>query len=169
MEREVFPKYLVKHGIDHLFELEDTDGVRNRLLDLQFFNELDGAIEWTEILKYWRTLGEEEDAGQSYLKAVDKALSGQVDDTLLEAVSSVGIFCNDCYWLDAGLEITKKCLESKELLLGAEHPDTLDSVGSLGILIKNMGNYKEAEKYYRRALESREKVLGTEHPTHLLV
>ena len=60
-------KYLVKHGIDHLFDLEDTDGVRNRLLDLHFFKELYGDIEWAEILKYWRTLGEEEDTGQSYL------------------------------------------------------------------------------------------------------
>ena len=57
-------KYLVKHGIDHLFELEDTDGVRNRLLDLHFFNELYEDVDWTVILKYWRTIGEEKNAGE---------------------------------------------------------------------------------------------------------
>ena len=49
-------KYLVKHGIDHLFELEDTDGVRNRLLDLHFFKELYEDVDWTVILKRVVTL-----------------------------------------------------------------------------------------------------------------
>ena len=29
-------KYLVKHGIEHLFEVGDKNGVRDRLLDLHF-------------------------------------------------------------------------------------------------------------------------------------
>ena len=79
-------KYLVKHGIEHLFEVGDKNGVRDRLLDLHFFNELYETIEWTGVLQYWQDLGEEENASEAYLQLVEEALSGEVDKTLLDTI-----------------------------------------------------------------------------------
>jgi tetratricopeptide (TPR) repeat protein len=55
-------------------------------------------------------------------------------------------------------------LETREKLLGREHPNTLTSVSQLGSVLERQGKYNEAEAMQRQALEEREKVLGREHP-----
>jgi tetratricopeptide (TPR) repeat protein len=61
----------------------------------------------------------------------------------------------------------RDAMESKERLLGVEHPDTLTSVSNLGSVLSRQGRYEEAEAMHWRALEGREKVLGLEHPDTL--
>jgi hypothetical protein len=59
----------------------------------------------------------------------------------------------------------RRALESKERVLGAEHPDTLTSVNNLAGCLYALGDAAGALPLYRRALESSERVLGAEHPT----
>ncbi|KAJ6016427.1 hypothetical protein N7540_011018 [Penicillium herquei] len=61
----------------------------------------------------------------------------------------------------------RRALETREKVLGREHPDTLTSVNNLGSVLGSQGKYEEAEVLYRRDLEGSEKVLGREHP-HML-
>ncbi|ORY00884.1 hypothetical protein BCR34DRAFT_637708 [Clohesyomyces aquaticus] len=58
-------------------------------------------------------------------------------------------------------------LDTREKVLGVEHPDTLTSVSNLGSVLERQGKYEEAEAMHRRALEGYEKVLGREHPRTL--
>ncbi|KAF2625654.1 TPR-like protein [Macroventuria anomochaeta] len=57
--------------------------------------------------------------------------------------------------------------DTRERVLGPEHPDTLISVSQLGAVLERQGKYEEAETKHRRALEGYEKVLGPEHPDTL--
>ena len=43
----------------------------------------------------------------------------------------------------------RRALETREKVLGADHPDTLSSVNSLGILLKAKGDYDGAEQLFR--------------------
>ena len=83
-------------------------------------------------LAIWRDLGEVENAGEAYLQLVNEALSGEVDKTLLDTISVLGIFCDNANWLEKGLKITEKCLEMHQKMFGEEHPKTLLSVKQHG-------------------------------------
>jgi tetratricopeptide (TPR) repeat protein len=58
-------------------------------------------------------------------------------------------------------------LETREKVLGREHPNTLTSVSQLGTVLSRQGKYDEAKAMHRRAFEGHEKVLGREHPNTL--
>src|SRR5208337_3715144 len=62
------------------------------------------------------------------------------------------------------LPLYRRALESRERLLGLEHPDTLTSVDTLANCIRALGDAAGALPLFRRALESRERRLGPEHP-----
>ena len=59
-------------------------------------------------------------------------------------------------------------METREEMLGVQHPSTLVSVNNLGLVLESQGKYEEAEAMHRRALNAREKVLGPEHPGTLV-
>jgi len=65
------------------------------------------------------------------------------------------------------LPLFRRALESRERLLGPEHPDTLTSVNNLAHCLNALGDAAGALPLYRRALESKERVLGPEHPNTL--
>ena len=69
------------------------------------------------------------------------------------------------YMVGEGME--RKALDSREEMLGKEHPDTLMSMNNLALLLKGQGKYDEAEPIYRRTLALSEKVQGKEHPDTL--
>ena len=72
-------KYLLKQGITHLFKLDALIDVRERLLNLAFFSHLYEILDYPEILKYWRVLGEKQ-VGERYENTVTKSLSEKNDD-----------------------------------------------------------------------------------------
>ena len=43
----------------------------------------------------------------------------------------------------------RRALETREKVLGADHPDTLSSVGNLGNLLADKGDHDGAEQLYR--------------------
>jgi tetratricopeptide (TPR) repeat protein len=65
--------------------------------------------------------------------------------------------------------IDRQVLETRERVLGPEHPDTLISITNLGGLYGNQKRYPEAVALFQRALAASEKTLGREHPTTLIV
>ena len=65
------------------------------------------------------------------------------------------------------LRLKRRALESREHVLGAEHPDTLSSVNNLAECLRALGDAARALPLYRRALESSERALGAEHPQTL--
>ena len=65
---------------------------------------------------------------------------------------------------DNAEQMNRQALDSREKVLGKEHPNTLTSVDNLAIVLQRQGKYEEAEQMTRRALDGREKVLGKEHP-----
>ena len=90
------PNYLIQHGIEHMFKIKDIESVRKQLLNLYFFHEMYEAKNWAQILKYWRKLGDE-NVGNDYLKSVKSALKGNITESLLISIGSVGNFCESCY------------------------------------------------------------------------
>ena len=69
--------------------------------------------------------------------------------------------------LDSAISLYQRCLQTRERLLGAEHPDTLSTISNLGIVLSDKGDYEKAEVHYIRCLQAQERVLGTEHPLTL--
>ena len=55
-------------------------------------------------------------------------------------------------------------LQSRQFVLGDEHPDTLESRNDLGVLYKELSRYQEAEKLLLEAIEGRRLKLGDKHP-----
>ena len=68
---------------------------------------------------------------------------------------------------DEAEQMDRRALDSREKMLGKEHPDTLTSVCNLASVLRYQGKYGEAEPMNRRALDDNEKVLGKEHPSTL--
>jgi tetratricopeptide (TPR) repeat protein len=60
-----------------------------------------------------------------------------------------------------------KVLETRQRVLGADHPDTLRTMANLGVLYRGRANYAQAESLCMRAWEVQRRVLGEEHPDTL--
>lgn len=63
----------------------------------------------------------------------------------------------------------RRALDTRERVLGSEHPDTLQSFHKMGLLRQAQGDRGEAEMLLRHSLEWRERVLGPEHPDTIAV
>lgn len=61
----------------------------------------------------------------------------------------------------------RRNLESRELVCGPDHLDTLRSCFGLQAPLELLGRYEEAERYLRRALEGQRRVLGEDSPETL--
>jgi tetratricopeptide (TPR) repeat protein len=60
-----------------------------------------------------------------------------------------------------------KVFETRESVLGPEHPDTLLSMSSLALTYWNQGRWTEAEDLEVQVVETMKRVLGLEHPSTL--
>ena len=60
---------------------------------------------------------------------------------------------------------SEQALETRNKLLGAEHPDVASSLNDLALLYYSQRRYTVAEPFLKQALETRQKLLGTEHPS----
>lgn len=61
-------------------------------------------------------------------------------------------------------QLFQKALETREQVLGAEHPDSASTLHDLARLYQDQGKYDQAEPLFQKALEIREQQLGPEHP-----
>ena len=60
-----------------------------------------------------------------------------------------------------------KVMNSRKMVLGAEHPSTLASITNLASTLRNQGRWKEAEELFVQVMDTRKRVLGAEHPSTL--
>lgn len=58
--------------------------------------------------------------------------------------------------------------EVREILLGAEDPDTVDSLNLLGVALHRLGRYDEAKAIHERALETKKRTIGMDHVDTLI-
>jgi tetratricopeptide (TPR) repeat protein len=92
---------------------------------------------------------------------------GQNKENRIELLGKVGMcLLSDGRFNEAESHLAE-VIETREKVLGVEHPDTLISVSNLALVLQYQGKYEAAEEMNRRALEGREKVLGVEHPDTL--
>ena len=54
----------------------------------------------------------------------------------------------------------KQCLDKQNIILGENHPVTLDTMGSLADAYNLQGKYSDAEVLYKQCLEKRKALLG---------
>jgi len=59
--------------------------------------------------------------------------------------------------------LQRDALAIERLVLGTEHPDTLNGMFSLGTILRREGRHPESEKIYRETLPIQIRVLGPEH------
>ena len=57
-----------------------------------------------------------------------------------------------------------KVLDTRNKILGVEHPDTIHAMGNLAKTYGSLGKYKEAEKLETQVLYGMNRILGVEHP-----
>ena len=55
-------------------------------------------------------------------------------------------------------------LDARNIILGAEHSDTINAMGNLAKTYQYLGKYTEAEKLDIKVLDARNKILEVEHP-----
>ncbi|CAI6335436.1 unnamed protein product [Periconia digitata] len=60
-----------------------------------------------------------------------------------------------------------QAIETRERVLGDEHPETLNSRANLASTYRKQRRWKEAEKLLLQVTETRERVLGAKHPSTL--
>ncbi|KAJ4301286.1 hypothetical protein N0V90_003377 [Kalmusia sp. IMI 367209] len=91
------------------------------------------------------------------------------EDLLHQADSALGAGWYLCLRAEYGAAegFIRMARDTREKVLGSEHPHTLNSMNDFGSLLKDQGKYEEAEAMHRQCLEGYKKVLGLEHPDTL--
>ena len=64
-----------------------------------------------------------------------------------------------------GFTALRRALDSRERVLGKEHPDTLISVNNLAECMRALGDAAAALPLYRRSADGFERLLGPDHPS----
>ena len=60
--------------------------------------------------------------------------------------------------------LENEVLDTKNRILGVEHPATIRAMLNLAVTYKSLGKYIEAEKFEIKVLDTSHKILGMEHP-----
>jgi CHAT domain-containing protein/Tfp pilus assembly protein PilF len=63
-----------------------------------------------------------------------------------------------------GIAFARQAVESRERVLGPDHPDTAQGLNNLAVLYEAQGNFAAAEPLKLRVLKITEKALGPNHP-----
>ena len=91
-----------------------------------------------------------------------------VDD---EIQKKIALLCNEAGRgfeydgkYDEALKWLRQALDSREKIVGLDHPDTATTYYNIARVYYRQGNYTDALKWYTKALTIREKVLGLDHP-----
>ncbi|KAI4145941.1 MAG: hypothetical protein LQ340_006105 [Diploschistes diacapsis] len=64
--------------------------------------------------------------------------------------------------------IARRSLTTRKIMLGKEHPDTLESMANLASVLEGQGKYEESERMNRQIFILKETVLGKKHPDTLM-
>jgi tetratricopeptide (TPR) repeat protein len=121
--------------------------------------ELAGSAAWAQI-HYVRAL--------EHYRAAAALTSRQRDPVEWARVQHrIAFMLDDQGDYRQAVEVLGPVIETRQRVLGPEHPDTLDSRNNLAIVLDEQGKHAEAEKEQRAVLAIEERVLGPEHPDTL--
>jgi len=102
-----------------------------------------------------------------HANAVLAMKNNEVGDAELKMASLLhklsGMFLFQGRW-DNAEEYLLEAVDSRQRVLGEEHPHTLTSKNNLAATYSNQGRWKEAESLQVQVMETRQRVLGEEHP-----
>lgn len=116
--------------------------------------ELAGSAAWAQI-HYVRAL--------EHYRAAAALTSRQRDPVEWARVQHrIAFMLDDQGDYRQAVEVLGPVIETRQRVLGPEHPDTLGSRNNLAIVLRAEGKYAEAEKEGRAVLAIRERVLGPE-------
>ena len=61
-------------------------------------------------------------------------------------------------------KLDMQVLDSRNRILGVEHPDAIRAMGNLAATYQSLGKYADAEKLKVQVLDARNRILGVDHP-----
>jgi len=99
-------------------------------------------------------------------RQIETSLAGQPEvqarlmANIADVYSGLGLY-------QQAAQLLGKSVAARELVLGPDHPDTLNSQRQLGWLEQRLGHYPEAEKRLLATLDRQRRKLGGEHPDTL--
>ncbi|KAF2258831.1 hypothetical protein CC78DRAFT_477238, partial [Lojkania enalia] len=64
-------------------------------------------------------------------------------------------------------ELEVQVVETRKMVLGVEHPNTLASMTNLALTYRNQGQWAKAEELEVQAMKTMKRVFGEEHPKTL--
>jgi tetratricopeptide (TPR) repeat protein len=98
----------------------------------------------------------------------DVLIEGASPERQAEVWALAGLACLHAGRFGEAEPLLVRALETRERVLGTEHPETLTSVNNLASLYDKQGRFGEAEPLNLRALAGWERVLGADHPDTLV-
>lgn len=128
----------------------DRERLRRCLLDIDRARVLIDLDQY-EMLGYWLWQGQEREMGRLYLDAYERwAFSVQETEDEDYAANQIGSFLLDGGLYDSAEPLYRRALESRERVLGPEHPDTLATLNTLADLLERQGKLEESNCYRSR-------------------
>jgi tetratricopeptide (TPR) repeat protein len=144
--------------------------------------------KWLEVnnqLEYWkevytRTLNEKfSDYGENYSickvaiphvqAAINCRPSSRISLEMWAALlHSAGDFLIQLGQYELSEKVTLTSLDTRQRLLGPEHPNSLHTMNQHAMILQMRGNYEEAEEVYQHLLATRKRLLGVEHTETLI-
>ncbi len=97
---------------------------------------------------------------------IESELSGQ-PELQASLMSTIGSVYSKLGLYGQSAPLLEKALETRRLVLGEDHPDTLRSILEVGAVTFSQGKLPEAEALLREALSRSRRALGEDHPTTL--
>ena len=106
----------------------------------------------------------------AHIQTIDKHAKeiGVESIELLNASRGVGRYFRACGRYQEAADLEEQIVVRSQMLLGAEHPDTLVSMTNLGIAYNHLGLLDKAVKLQIQTLEMYQKKWGAEHPGTLM-
>ena len=81
-----------------------------------------------------------------------------------DAYDKFGMLLHEQGYFKEAETLENRVLDTRNQILGVEHPDTIRAIGNLATTYHSLGKYTEAEKLEMQVLEASNRILGVEHP-----
>ena len=117
------------------------------------------------------------DGGQPYgfQRALVTHVRANMEHFRSESNENGGIYLDDAYdkfgmllheqgYYKEAENLTNKLLDTRNRILGVQHPDTIRAMKILAVAYIKLGKYAEAERLDIQVLDARKRILGKEHP-----
>jgi len=130
---------------------------------LMAYITLSCALRWDagQLYGFWRTLVIHVIANMECFKSEDNQnIISYMDDAYLKFG---WLLREQGYFMEAE-NLENEVLDTRNRILGVEHPETIRAMANLGATYHSLGKYTKSEKLGIQVLDARNRILGVEHP-----